>query len=75
MNLRNHVRAREHQQFVASLFAPVIVGSKVAELDVRAHRAVIDDDALIHGFQKFTHQEREPFDSGKYFRIAENGKN
>ena len=57
MNIRNHIRAREYQQFVASLFAPVIVGSQVAELDVCTHRAVIDDDALIHGFQEITHQE------------------
>jgi hypothetical protein len=49
VNLPNNVGTAQHQHFAAILFAPVIVQGRIARLNVRPHRAVIDNDALFHG--------------------------
>jgi len=48
MDVANNVRAAQHQHFAAILFAPVVIQRGIAFLDVGAHRAVVDDDALVH---------------------------
>ncbi len=49
VNVFNNVRPAQDQKLVASLFAPEIVHTGIAGLYARAHRAIIDDDALLHG--------------------------
>ena len=49
MNVANNVRTAQHQHFVAVLPAPVIVQGWVPLVNVGPHRAVVDDDAFLHG--------------------------
>ena len=56
MNVLNNVRPAQRQQLVAAFLAPEIVHTGIAELDVRPHRAVVDNDALKHGLEKVSHQ-------------------
>ena len=57
MNILDNVRSAQNQQFVATLFTPEIVHTGIAELNVSSHRAVIDDDTLIHGMEKIRHSK------------------
>ena len=49
VNVLNNVGPAEDQQFVAAFLAPEIVHTGVAELDVRPHGAVVNDDAVFYG--------------------------
>src|SRR5215831_14282292 len=48
VDVANDVRPAEHQYFAAVLFAPEIIQGGITLLDVGAHRAVVDDDAVLH---------------------------
>ena len=52
VNVLDNVGPAEDEQFVAAFLAPEIVHTGVAELDVRPHGAVVDDDAVFHGLKK-----------------------
>ena len=56
VNFLDYVRSAQNQQFVTTLFAPEIVDSGIAKLDVSSHGAVVDDNALRHGMEKVRHQ-------------------
>ena len=45
VKVADDIGTREHQQLVATLFAPEILGGEVAILQIAAHRAVIDQHA------------------------------
>ena len=55
MDVADDVRTAEHQQFIAAFIAPKIVGGGIAKLNVGAHGAVVNDDALVHRLQKVAH--------------------
>ncbi len=55
VDVADDVRAAQHQQFVAAFLAPEVVRRRLAHLDVGAHGAVVDDDALLHGLEKAGH--------------------
>ena len=56
MNVANDIRTAEHQQFIAALLAPVVVGGGVAKLNIGPHGAVVNDNALIHRLEEITHK-------------------
>ena len=53
MDRLDDVRAREDEVVVAALerLAAEVLGRQVVALDARAHRAVVDEDALGEGVQ------------------------
>src|ERR1700691_1938739 len=55
VDVTNNVGPAQHQHFAAILLAPIVVEGGVARLDVRAHRAVVNDDALENGLEKIRH--------------------
>ncbi len=50
VNLFDDVGPAEHEDVVVAVLAAELVQRKVAGLDGGAHRAVVDDDALLDGF-------------------------
>ncbi len=58
------VGPRKHEQFVAALFAPEILGRKVVLLHKSAHAAVINEYAPLQFFEKLR-QCRSPEKSGR----------
>src|SRR5579862_9363694 len=55
MNFANDIRPAQYQNFTAVFFAPIIVECRIALVNIGAHRAVIDDDALAHGLEEVFH--------------------
>jgi hypothetical protein len=55
MNVANDVGTAEHQHFAAVFLAPVVIQSRIALLDVGAHRAVVNYDAFFHELQEVSH--------------------
>ncbi len=58
VDIPNDVRPTQHQDFAAVLLSPVIVQSRIADLDVRPHRAVVDDYAFLHDLEKVIQNSR-----------------
>ena len=56
MDIFNDVGTAEHEEFVAVFLAPEIISGGVAELNIRAHRTVVDHDALTNGLEKISHR-------------------
>ena len=56
MNVADDVRTAEHQQFIAALLAPIIVGGRIAKLNIGSHGAVVNDNTLIHRLEEITHK-------------------
>jgi hypothetical protein len=54
----DNVRTAQHQNFAAIFLAPIVVEGGVAHLDVSAHRAVVNDNALLHGLEKVRHRKQ-----------------
>ena len=50
VNVLDDVGPAQNQQFVAALLTPEIVHTGIAELDIRPHGAVVDDDAVASRF-------------------------
>jgi hypothetical protein len=57
VNLLDDVGPAEHKDLAAALLAPVIVRCGLILLDRGTHRAVINDNALLHGLEKIAHSE------------------
>ena len=55
VNVFDNVRPAQNQQFVTTFFTPEIVHTGIAELDIGPHRAVVDNDAFLHGLEKVRH--------------------
>ncbi len=55
MNIANDIGTAQHQNFAAVFLAPIIVKGRIALLDVGPHRAVVDNDALLHELEKIGH--------------------
>jgi hypothetical protein len=51
MDVAHDVWPAKDEYLATSLFAPVIVEGEMARLDLRAHCAVVDDDAVFYGLQ------------------------
>ena len=50
VNVLDDVGTAEHKHFVVAFLAPEIVQLGLRSLDAGPHGAVVDDDALLHGF-------------------------
>ena len=48
VDIANNVRTAQDQNLAAVFFAPVIIQSRVSLLDIGAHGAVVDNNALFH---------------------------
>ncbi len=55
MNVADDVGTAEDQDLAAVFLAPVVVEGGVALLDVGAHGAVVDYDAVLYELEKFGH--------------------
>src|SRR5581483_3552831 len=52
----DNVGTAEHEDLVAAFVAPEIVHTGIAPLDIGAHGAVVDHDAVTHALEKISHQ-------------------
>jgi hypothetical protein len=55
VNIPNNIGTAQYQHFAAVFFAPIVIQSGVALLDVSPHRPVVNDDALANGLEERSH--------------------
>jgi hypothetical protein len=53
----NDIRTAQDENLAAIFFAPEVIESGIALLDVAAHGGVVNDGALGYGLEEITHQD------------------